>query len=269
VVAELAGILEVSSLSCEFGGIRAVDEVSFGVEPGSITGVIGPNGAGKTVLLNLINGIYRPTRGSIHFDGQAINRLRPDQIARLGVARTFQSTEQFKEFRAIDYVMLGGFFQQCRSVFACIFGLAKVAKREKEEARRAFAALDRFGLGDVAHARLAELPYGMQKQVDLARAIAAEPRLLLLDEPTSGTTSIERAAIANVLADIGSSDRTLLIVDHDVRFLAGQCAHLVAMSNGRKIAEGVVADVLADRGVREAYLGISEAAEVAENEETA
>jgi ABC-type branched-subunit amino acid transport system ATPase component len=265
----LARILDVSSVSCEFGGIRAVDEVSFGVEPGSITGVIGPNGAGKTVMLNLINGIYRPTRGVIRIDGQATNRLRADQIARLGVARTFQSTEQFKEFRAIDYVMLGGFFQQCRSVFACIFGLAKVGKREKSEARRAFAALDRFGLGDAANTRLVELPYGMQKQVDLARAIAAEPRLLLLDEPTSGTTSIERAAIATVLADIGSSDRTLLVVDHDVRFLAGQCEHLVAMSNGRKIAEGVVADVLADRGVREAYLGISEAAEIAENEEMA
>ena len=259
-------ILGVSEVSCEFGGIRAVDEVSFSVEPGSIVGVIGPNGAGKTVLLNLINGIYRPTRGTIEIDGMATNGLRPDQISRLGVARTFQSTEQFKEFKAIDYVMLGGFLQQCRSVIACVFGLAKVAKREKSESRRALEALDRFGLTQAANARLAELPYGTQKQVDLARAIAAEPRLLLLDEPTSGTTLIERAAIATVLAEIGSSDRTLLVVDHDVRFLAGQCEYLVAMSNGRKIAEGAVANVLADRGVKEAYLGISEAAEVAENE---
>lgn len=262
-------ILEVSEVTREFGGIRAVDEVSFGVEAGSVVGVIGPNGAGKTVLLNLINGLYRPSRGTIAIDGRATNRLRPDQIARLGVARTFQSTEQFKEFRAIDYVMLGGFFQQCHSVFACVFGLAKVAKREKAEARRAFDALDRFGLGQIAYARLAELPYGMQKQVDLARAIAAEPRLLLLDEPTSGTTSIERSAIAHVLSEIASPDRTLLVIDHDVRFLGGQCEHLVAMSNGRKIAEGVVAGVLADRKVKEAYLGISEAAELAGNEEMA
>jgi branched-chain amino acid transport system ATP-binding protein len=259
-------ILEIADLSCEFGGIRAVDAVSFEVERGSILGVIGPNGAGKTVLLNLINGIYRPTGGTIAIDGKPTHRLRAHQIARLGVARTFQSTDQFKEVRAIDYVMLGGFFQQCRSITACVFGLAKVRKREKSEYRRALEGLDKLGLGRIANERLSELPYGVQKQVDLARAIASEPRLLLLDEPTSGTTSSERAAIADALKEIGQSNRTLVLVDHDVRFISGQCDHLIAMSYGKKITEGQVADVLAHKGVKEAYLGVSEAAELADEE---
>jgi ABC-type branched-subunit amino acid transport system ATPase component len=255
----MSQILEISSVTCEFGGIRAVDEVSIEVKPGSILGIIGPNGAGKTVLLNLINGVYKPVRGSIRIDGTPTARLRPDQVARLGVARTFQSTDQFKEFRAIDYVMLGGFYQQCRSLTACILGLSSVAKREKAESRRALEMLERLGLAHVATEHMAQLPYGVQKQVDLARAMAAEPRLLLLDEPTSGTTSTERAAIAEVLRSLGRTDRTVVVVDHDVRFLSGHCEQLVAMNYGRKIAAGPVTEVLADRGVREAYLGITEA----------
>jgi ABC-type branched-subunit amino acid transport system ATPase component len=258
-------ILEVSGVTCEFGGIRAVDDISIDVEPGAILGIIGPNGAGKTVLLNLINGVYKPVRGSIQIDGTSTKRLRPDQVARLGVARTFQSTDQFREFRAIDYVMLGGFYQQYRSLAACILGFNIVAKRERAESRRALEMLERLGLGHVATEQLWQLPYGVQKQIDLARAMAAEPRLLLLDEPTSGTTSSERAAIGEVLKNLRRSDRTVVVVDHDVRFLSGHCEQLVAMSYGRKIAAGSVADVLADRGVREAYLGIP-AVEAAEDE---
>jgi branched-chain amino acid transport system ATP-binding protein len=263
----MAKMLEVNAVSCEFGGIRAVDEVSFAVERGSIVGVIGPNGAGKTVLLNLINGVYRPTRGSIAIDGTATQRLRAHQIARLGVSRTFQSTEQFKEFKAVEYVMLGGFLHQCRSLTACIFGLAGVRRREKSELRRALEGLDRLGLGRVANEKMSELPYGVQKQVDLARALAAEPTLLLLDEPTSGTTSVERSAISDALTDIGRSDRTLVVVDHDVRFISGHCEHLVAMSYGKKITEGKVADVLAHSGVKEAYLGTSDATTLGQDPE--
>jgi branched-chain amino acid transport system ATP-binding protein len=252
-------LLEVHGVTCEFGGIRAVDEVSIALEPATIVGVLGPNGAGKTVLLNLINGVYKPTRGSIRIGETDTGQLRPDQIARLGVARTFQSTEQFREFRAVDYVMLGGFYQQCRSLVACVFGLSRVARRERAERLRALAVLDRFGLAHVATEQMARLPYGIQKQVDLARAMAASPRLLLLDEPTSGTTSTERSSISEIMRELGESECTVLVVDHDVRFLSGHCNELVAMNYGRKIAGGAVADVLADRGVREAYLGIVEA----------
>ncbi len=252
-------LLEVHGVTREFGGIRAVDEVSIALEPASVLGVLGPNGAGKTVLLNLINGVYKPTSGTIRIGGTETGRLRPDQIAGLGVARTFQSTEQFREFRAVDYVMLGGFYQQCRSLAACIFGLNRVARRERAERLRALAILDRFGLAHIATEQMTRLPYGVQKQVDLARAMAASPRLLLLDEPTSGTTSTERSSIAEIMRELGESECTVLVVDHDVRFLSGHCSELVAMNYGRKIAGGAVADVLADRGVREAYLGIVEA----------
>src|ERR1700689_5307404 len=170
-------ILEVSGVTCEFGGIRAVDDISIEVEPGSILGIIGPNGAGKTVLLNLINGVYKPLRGSIQIFGTPTKRLRPDQVARLGVARTFQSTDQFKEFRAVEYVMLGGFYQQTRSLAACLFGLRGVARREKAEANRALEMLERLGLAHVATEEMARLPYGVQKQVDLARALDAKPKL--------------------------------------------------------------------------------------------
>jgi ABC-type branched-subunit amino acid transport system ATPase component len=261
-------LLDVRGITCEFGGLRAIDDVSITVEQSSIVGVIGPNGAGKTVLLNLINGVYKPVSGSITIGGTDTKQLRSDQIARLGVARTFQSTEQFSEFRAIEYVMLGGFYQQCRSLTACIFGLNRVAKREKAERRRALEVLDRLGLAHVAMEQMTHLPYGVQKQVDLARAMAAEPQLLLLDEPTSGTTSTERVAIARTLQELGESDCTVLVVDHDVRFLSGHCEQLVAMNYGRKIAAGPVTEVLADRGVREAYLGIKEA-DAASTEEPA
>jgi branched-chain amino acid transport system ATP-binding protein len=262
----MSTILRVDNIACVFGGIRAVDGVSFDVEHGSILGVIGPNGAGKTVLLNLINGVYKTKQGGIFFEDRAIHGLRSDQIARLGVGRTFQSTEQFSEVRAIDYVLLGGILGQYVSVVACTLGLRAVRRRERAEGVRALAMLERFGLHGIANERMFELPYGVQKQIDLARALLGEPRLLLLDEPTSGTTSAERSAIGDIVEEIGGGDRTLVIVDHDVRFLSKPCETLVAMSNGRKIAEGPVADVLTDKGVREAYLGLSEAEATPEDE---
>jgi branched-chain amino acid transport system ATP-binding protein len=262
----MSAILRVDNISRDFGGIKAVDSVSFEVKQGSILGVIGPNGAGKTVLLNLINGVYKTREGGIFFEGRAIHGLRSDQIARLGIGRTFQSTEQFSEVRAIDYVMLGGILGQYVSVVACTLGLRPVRRRERADRARALTMLERFGLHGVANERMFELPYGVQKQIDLARALLGEPRLLLLDEPTSGTTSVERAAIGEIIEEIGGGDRTLVIVDHDVRFLSKPCETLVAMSNGRKIADGSVTEVLTDKAVREAYLGLSEAAATPEDE---
>ena len=258
-------LLEVEDIVRTFGGIRATDGVTFSVEDGDVLGIIGPNGAGKTVLLNLIVGIYRIEQGAIRFDGRRTDRLRSHQLARLGVARTFQSTEQFKEFKVLDYVMLGRFHRQYRSTWACALGLPQVIRSERQERARARETLERLGLGDAYDVRMSELAYGVQKQIDIARAMVSEPRLMLLDEPTSGTTSDERSAIARALTEVAASNSTLVIVDHDVRFLSGQCARLLALNYGQKIAEGTPDEVLRHPGVLESYLGsVPEAGEAHE-----
>jgi len=248
-------LLELDNVVRRFGGILATDGVTFSVDDGEVLGIIGPNGAGKTVLLNLISGIYRIENGSIRFDGSPIDRLGAHRMARLGIARTFQSTEQFKDFKVIEYVMLGRFHLQRRSTWACALGLPTVIRSERRERALARDALEHLSLGDVCEERMRELAYGVQKQVDIARAMVAQPRLMLLDEPTSGTTSDERVAIARALSEVAASSTTLVIVDHDVRFLSGQCPRLLALNYGQVIADGRPEEVLQHPGVLESYLG--------------
>jgi len=248
--------LSVAHVLRTFGGIRAVDDLTFHVTPGETLGIIGPNGAGKTVLLNLINGVYAIETGTIELDGERIDGLRPHQVAALDVARTFQSTEQVRDFRAVEYVMLGRLRNQVSSIFACGLNLPMVSRSERNERRIALETLDRFGLAQVAGERMSELPYGVQKLVDIARAIASRPRLMLLDEPTSGTTSDERTSISAVLEDVAASHITLLIIDHDVSFISGVSDRLLVMNYGRLLAEGAPGEVLARTEVIDAYLGI-------------
>lgn len=238
-----------------FGGIRAVDGVSFRVEKGTTLGIVGPNGAGKTVLLNCINGVYRGLKGEVRLAGSRIDALRPHAIAGLGIGRTFQSTQQFKDFRVVDYVMLGRLSQQPRSLIACALALPRVRSRERTERDAARSVLETLGLAAVAGHRLSDLAYGIQKRVDMARAIACEPDLLLLDEPTSGTTTAERAAVAEAVDQMAGAGRTMVIVDHDVNFIAQRCHALLVMNYGKVLAAGEPREVLARREVIEAYLG--------------
>ncbi len=251
-----AATLELHDVLRTFGGIRAVDGVTFTANPGEVLGVIGPNGAGKSVLLNLINGLYSLERGTITLDGRRIDRLRPDQIAQLGVGRAFQSTDQFKDFIVQDYLILGRIGRQAKSLWTTALGLPHVRRIERSEHALAIATLDRFGLADVASERLGDLPYGVQKVIDIARVIAAEPRLMLLDEPTSGTTSIERSLISDVLTAVSTTDVTLVIIDHDVSFISEISQRMVVMNLGKLIAEGTPKEVLARPDVIEAYLGL-------------
>jgi branched-chain amino acid transport system ATP-binding protein len=239
-----------------FGGINAVDHLSFAADSGQVLGVIGPNGAGKTVLLNLICGVYPLEGGAIRLDGVRIDGSRPDAIAAKGVARTFQSTEQFREFRAIEYVMLSRHMRQVGSLLACIIRAPAVRRSEEYERKLALQALERFELAPAADTRMSELPYGMQKMVDIARAVAASPRLLLLDEPTSGTTSVERQATSAVLEQVARSRVTMLIVDHDVSFISATTQRVLVMNYGRLLAEGTPAEVLTRPDVIEAYVGL-------------
>ena len=251
-----AAELSLSNVLRTFGGIRAVDNVSFRVTPGETLGVIGPNGAGKSVLLNVINGVYRAESGRIELDCRRIDQLRPHQITGLGVGRSFQSTEQFRDFRAAEYVMLGRLSHQRRSLFTTAFSWPGVRRSELDEFARAETALDRFGIAGLARVRIGELPYGEQKLVDIARVLAAEPRLILLDEPTSGTTSIERSVISSVLEDVARTDVTMVIIDHDVSFISAISDRMVVMNYGKLLAEGTPDEVLARADVIDAYLGI-------------
>jgi branched-chain amino acid transport system ATP-binding protein len=248
--------LSLSHVLRTFGGIRAVDDVSFTVQPGETLGIIGPNGAGKSVLLNLINGVYQIESGEITLDESRLDRLRPHQVAARGVGRSFQSTEQFRDFRAAEYVMLGRMSHQRRSMFTTAVSWPGVRRSERAEFSVAEEALDRFGLAGAALTRVGELPYGEQKLVDIARVMAAGPRLMLLDEPTSGTTSVERTVISGVLDQVAKSDVTLVIIDHDVSFISGISDRMVVMNYGRLLAEGTPDEVLARPDVIDAYLGI-------------
>jgi branched-chain amino acid transport system ATP-binding protein len=248
-------MLDVHSLVMRFGGIRAVDGVSFRVPRGRTLGIVGPNGAGKTVLLNCINGVYKIESGRVTLGGERIDRLQPHAIASRHVGRTFQSTQQFSEFRVVDYVMLGRLSHQSRSIVACALSLPNVRKLERTELEIAEGILAELGLSEVGHHLLSDLPYGIQKQVDMARAIATKPDLLLLDEPTSGTTTGERVGIAAAVDRLAASGLTMVIVDHDVTFISQRCDSLLVMNYGKVLASGDPNEVLARREVIEAYLG--------------
>lgn len=248
-------LLSVRGLTRSFGGLLAVDEVDLDVEPGRIVGIIGPNGAGKTTLLNCISGMLRADRGTVTFDGQRIERLRPHRITRLGVGRTLQLAEHFKNFTVVDFVMLGRQDHLPRSIWVCGLNLGTARRRGRAELAVVRSLLERYELADVGDTALRELPYGTQRLADLVRALAGEPRLLLLDEPTSGSSEYDRAALRRYLGTLRDEALTTVVVDHDVRFVSDTCDSVVAMALGRRLCTGTPAEVLADPAVVASYLG--------------
>jgi branched-chain amino acid transport system ATP-binding protein len=248
--------LSVRDVTVRFGGLVAVDSVSFEVTRGETFGVIGPNGAGKSTLLNAISGLVRLSGGAVHVVGEPVHRLRPDQRTRLGLGRTFQAAEVFNDFLVIDYVSLGRLRHQRASLLATALRLPSTVAAERAEARRARENLARFGLEDVAGVALKELPYGVRKLVDLVRVLAGEPRLMLLDEPTSGTATSDRLMLARVLAEARADGVSIVVVDHDVQFVSDSCGRLLVMESGTEIATGEPADVLSRPEVQAAYVGL-------------
>ncbi|HEV7679607.1 MAG TPA: ATP-binding cassette domain-containing protein [Candidatus Dormibacteraeota bacterium] len=249
--------LRVSDAVLRFGGIRAVDGITFDVEPATTFGVVGPNGAGKTALLNCISGVYHLQSGEVHVFGQPVTGHRPDHIAAMGVARTFQSTEHFKEFRVVDYLLLGRVNHLPASVLGSTVAWPLMERAERRERAAMMGVLEQLGLSAYAQESLAELPYGVQKRVDIARAIAAEPRLVLLDEPTSGTTSSERGPISDAIRLIAAAGVTVVMVDHDVDFVSRHCGRLLVMNFGKPIGVGTPHEMLQRADVSEAFLGVT------------
>lgn len=248
-------LLTVENLTKEFGGVRAVAEVSFAVEAGTIHSVIGPNGAGKTTLFNLVTGVYTPTAGRVTLDGKDLTALSTSARAGLGMQRTFQNLQIFFNMSAIENVMVGRHLHLGTGLVASLLGLPKI-RRETRAARDEAAELMRqVGLEKWLDADSDAMPYGALKRLEIARALAAEPKLLLLDEPAAGLNPKETAEIDELIRDIARSGVTVVLVEHDMKLVMNVSDRILVLDYGRKLAEGTSDEVRRNPDVIKAYLG--------------
>lgn len=250
-------VLSIREVTRSFGGIVALNSVSCEINSGGgVFGIVGPNGAGKSVLLNCITGVYSLDSGSIYFMGRRIDALRPHRRAEMGISRSFQATEHFHEVRVAEYLVASRPRAKRASVVACALSLRSARRSERAALQLAYDTLEMVGLAEYRHDRVGDLPYGLRKSVDIARAIAASPTLLLLDEPTAGVSLDDRPVIAEMIRGIGATGVSVIVVDHDVAFIQELCAELLVLNFGTVIASGPPTDVLRDERVRAAYLGL-------------
>ena len=249
-------MLEVKNLSISFGGLRAVDGFDLTIEKGRLYGLIGPNGAGKTTVFNLLTGVYKPNEGVVRLDGQDITGKSITDINKAGIARTFQNIRLFKELSVLDNVKAGLHNSHTYSVLEGIFRMPKYYKVEKEMNDRAMEILKVFDLDSEAETLASNLPYGKQRKLEIARAIATGPKLLLLDEPAAGMNPNETAELMHTIRFVRDKfDTTVLLIEHDMRLVGGICEKLTVLNFGTELAKGATAEVLANPAVIKAYLG--------------
>jgi branched-chain amino acid transport system ATP-binding protein len=248
-------MLAVSDLAVRFGGVTALERVSFEVRPGSITSIIGPNGAGKTTAFNAITGYLRPTGGRVTYDGAELTGLRPSAIARRGIVRTFQKTSVFPALSVEDNVLTGLHLRGTAGFVAVLAGRRRLAAEERALGSEARAIVDFVGLGRRRREPASALPYGEQRLVELAVALAAKPRVLLLDEPGAGMTGSEKTVVSGLIRRVREQGVTVLLVEHDMRMVMGISDTVIVLNGGRVIAEGTPAAIQAHPDVIRAYLG--------------
>jgi branched-chain amino acid transport system ATP-binding protein len=249
-------LLELRDLTMRFGGLTALDAVSFSIRRGEILGLIGPNGAGKTTCFNAMTGVYRPTSGDVLLEGRSISRSHRYEITRLGIARTFQNIRLFSEMTALENVVVGTDARHRTSLLGALVRSPRHHREEKSAIEKAMALLEFVGIADRAADRAKNLPYGYQRRLEIARALATEPKLLCLDEPAAGFNPAEKDELVALIRKVREDGYTVLVIEHDMRVVMGVTDRIVVLEFGRKIADGEPDAIREDPAVVAAYLGV-------------
>jgi branched-chain amino acid transport system ATP-binding protein len=255
-MAFMSSVLSFRDVTLKFGGITALNSINFDVNPGELYAIIGPNGAGKTSIFNCISGIYRPTEGEVTFASHNISELRPDEVANLGIARTFQNIELFENMTVIDNILFGAHRQLNYGPIASLFYTKKVRNKEQEARIIAEDIIDFLEIEQYRYSYILSLPYGVQKRVELGRALAMNPEVVLLDEPAAGMNSEETEDIARFIIDLHEErKKTIILVDHDMNMVMDIAERVMVLNFGEKLAEGTPKEIVSNEKVIEAYLG--------------
>lgn len=254
----MSEVLRVENVTQRFGGLTALDHINMRVESGEIIGIIGPNGAGKTTLFNVVTGIYQPTEGQVYLEERNITGLKPHEIAEAGFARTFQNIRLFKKLSVMDNVAAGRHLREKSNLFDALFHTGRYKREQKEEEIRCEEILRLMNLWEDRYLLASSLPYGNQRRLEIARALATEPKLLLLDEPAAGMNEQETNELREMVLQLKRMGYTILLIEHDMKFVMNICDRIYVLNHGEPIAEGTPDEVTHNPSVIEAYLGEEE-----------